>query len=248
MPVWVVFLKLIEIDRSIIPSIQCTFDHLPLSIAIENRAVIDWVSEQRFAKHSRSSLVSVGLGQDRVDGLDSNESSKKPLHYAPWNGTFHFWYKNRPLVSTSGGERRVVLVLATEGRGLCFVPRVVLTGFKGPVGRVLTTILEAGPKQDSDLRGSRREVDTIQGKRHPAMSTVLYNKKEKESLVSDVRSFLDPSTREWYAVRGILTGGATSCTDLPGLLHPEPRKHRRQQPGYLVRGAPAVLRGPFGGY
>jgi chaperone BCS1 len=35
------------------------------------------------------------------------------------------------------------------------------------------------------------------------MSTVLHNNKEKEALLSDITSFLNPATREWYTERGI---------------------------------------------
>ena len=63
------------------------------------------------------------------------------------------------------------------------------------------------------------------------MSTVLHDEKEKESLVKGIESFLNPSTREWYAKRGIPyrrgyllhgppgTGKSSLCMSIAGCFH-----------------------------
>jgi len=167
------------------------------------KMLISWVSQQPFAKHSRSSLASVDLG-GRVDSLDSDGSRKKSLHYAPWNGCFQFWYKNRPLKF-----RRV----EKTGESLWYSreKEEVSISCLGWSSQVLKDLLEEcrqmylGRVQSKTLIYENRNGRWKQSRERDIrpISTVLYDEKEKESLLNDVQDFLDPGMRRWYAKRGI---------------------------------------------
>jgi mitochondrial chaperone BCS1 len=159
--------------------------------------VISWVSKQPFAKHSRSSLVRVDLSQDCG-------SSKKPLHYSPWKGSFRFWYKGQPLVFRRVEKTGESLWLAREKEEVsisCFgwssqILKVLLDECRQQyLMRVRSKTLIFENRNGRWRQSKERDIRPI--------STVLHDKKGKESLLDDIESFLDPDTRKWYADRGL---------------------------------------------
>ncbi|KAF1809588.1 mitochondrial chaperone BCS1 [Eremomyces bilateralis CBS 781.70] len=161
--------------------------------------VLAWVSNQPFAKDSRSFLVNIDLKKGYGPG--ANGSVKKPLQYAPWNGELRFWYKNYPLV-----YRRM------EKKGDLFRDREeVSISCLGWSSRILKDLLEeCRQRYLDDLQGQTLIFEVRSGRWEQSkarcirqISTVLHEDKEKEALLSDISSFLDPDTREWYTKRGI---------------------------------------------
>ena len=128
-------------------------------------------------------------------------STKKPLQYAPWNGEFRFWFKNYPLLYRRMEKKDYLSREKEEVSISCF----------GWSSLILKDLLEEcrqsylehlqGKTLIFEARGGTWEQSKTKCIRK--VSTVLHDDKEKEALVSDITSFLNPATREWYTKRGI---------------------------------------------
>ncbi|KAK0370663.1 mitochondrial chaperone BCS1 [Colletotrichum limetticola] len=163
--------------------------------------VESWVSVQDFSINAISSLARVDSRQGRAPGLgDSDMVNKKPLRFTPWGERLSFWYKGHRVslqctqnelslfprksmtISCVGRSPKILRDLMNECR------REYLRQSEGK-----TSIFEH--HNNSWKKTTTRDVRPIE--------TVIMNEEFKKMLLEDVRSFLDPKARSWYARRGL---------------------------------------------
>ncbi len=167
-----------------------------------------WVSSRHLGDAARSSVARVATKKS----ADNNRlhHAKKSLNYAPWNGSFLFWYKNH------------LLSYRTELLDVGFhkEEQVSLTCF-GRSSQVLRDLL--GDCRDEYLNQIKNKTTIFEhrgerwkktgAKEIRPLSTVILAEKEKQALIDDIKDFLDPETRRWYIQRalpyrrGYLLGG-----------------------------------------
>ncbi|KAK2778385.1 mitochondrial chaperone bcs1 [Colletotrichum kahawae] len=160
-----------------------------------------WVSSQDFAKNARSSLVSVDSRRGRaMFRPDYDTTTKKPLRFTPWRERLYFWYKGHLLflqctqnevalfprktmtVSCVGGSSQILRDLMGE----CRLEYLKISQDK-------TSIFEH--HNNGWKRTMTREIRPIK--------TVIMKEEFKQTLLDDIRAFLDPKSRAWYASRGL---------------------------------------------
>ncbi|KAK1690428.1 mitochondrial chaperone bcs1 [Colletotrichum godetiae] len=160
-----------------------------------------WVSVQDFSRNAISSLARVDSRPGRAVSLvDSDIVDKKPLRFTPWGERLSFWYKGHRLtlqctqnesslfprksmtISCIGRSSKVLRDLMNECR---------LEYLKRSEGK--TSIFEH--HNNGWKKTTTRDVRPIE--------TVIMNEELKQILLEDVRSFLDPEARSWYANRGL---------------------------------------------
>ncbi|EGY20901.1 mitochondrial chaperone BCS1 [Verticillium dahliae VdLs.17] len=163
--------------------------------------LLAWLSPQPFFKDVNSSLVTVDM--KKACAPTSHGPNKKPLQYAPWNGEFWFLYKGHWIVFRRV-EKSNNDVFARE------TEEVSLQCFGWSTGILKALLEESREKYLKDLRGktlifeargARWEESKTRSNRD--VSTVLHDVKVKEAVLSDMETFLDSSTREWYTERGL---------------------------------------------
>ncbi|KAK2006158.1 mitochondrial chaperone bcs1 [Colletotrichum eremochloae] len=160
-----------------------------------------WVSSQAFANDAPSSLASVdsrrgkGLAQFNSDVVD-----KKPLRFTPWGERLSFWYKGRLLT-----------LKYTENESALFPRKTMTVSCIGRSSRILRQLMDECRLQYLRLSENKTTIfehrnngwkRTITRDVRP-MDTVIMNEGLKQMLLADIRSFLDPKARAWYATRGI---------------------------------------------
>lgn len=156
-----------------------------------------WISSHGLDNTSRSILAKVRTKQNPTQGHDLR--TKKALRYAPWEGSFVFWYKNKWIHYQStlvdvGFHREEQISVTCAGRS-----------------SVLKDLLE-----DCRLEylNESKNKTTIYGHRDERwrkekavasrpLSTVILDEEQKEPLIKDIRDFLDPETRLWYSQHSI---------------------------------------------
>lgn len=160
--------------------------------------LINWASEQPFAHKARSSFVRVG-GRQRSVYADDHSNRKKPLNFSPFNGSFHFVYKNhlfrfRCMRKDSNSEREEVSVSCVSRSSE--ILREFFDDCRTQYLNVIqkkTTVFE---HRDGEWRKAKtRDIRPI--------STVIMNEADKKTLLTDIDDFLDEGARSWYAKRGI---------------------------------------------
>ena len=179
----------------------------------------------------------------RVDGDDDNAKppdQMKALRYTPAYGTHYFTYRGRWLaVSRTREERK------SFGWGGQYQEQVHLSCL-GRDPAVLKALLRDAQRAYAARDGNRtiiyravREpggsVDGMEWSRclsRPPrpMSTVVLDQAQKDTILDDMREYLRPATRRWYACRGIPyrrgyllygppgTGKTSLCFAAAGLL------------------------------
>ncbi|CRG91084.1 putative mitochondrial chaperone BCS1-B [Talaromyces islandicus] len=163
--------------------------------------LLAWISTQPFADEVQSSLVSVGPRRRRVFAVDhSSEYKKKALTYAPWNGSFYFWYKNH-LLQFSCRVKEGVFNSQEELRLSCIGRSPKIAKELLEEGR--TEYLKRIQKKTSVFEHENGEWKKIVSRDIRPISTVIMNEGDKKALVEDIQDFLSEETRNWYARRGI---------------------------------------------
>ncbi|CRG92848.1 putative mitochondrial chaperone BCS1-B [Talaromyces islandicus] len=163
--------------------------------------LLAWISTQPFADEVQSSLASVGPRQRRVFACDnSSEYKKKTLTYAPWNGSFIFWYKNHLLqfscrVKEGPFNSREELRLSCIGRSPKIAKELLEEGRAEYLKRL--------QKKTSVFEHENGEWKKVVSRDMRPISTVIMNEGDKKALVEDIQDFLSEETRNWYARRGI---------------------------------------------
>ncbi|KAI3528119.1 mitochondrial chaperone BCS1 [Colletotrichum abscissum] len=160
-----------------------------------------WVSAQDFSKSAISSLARVDNRQEKALSYgDSNTMDQKLLRFTPWGERLSFWYK---------GHR---LTLQCTQNELALFPRKSMTisciGRSSEVLRGLMDECRLEYLRRSEGKTSIFEhhnngwKKTITRDVRP-IETVIMNEELKQLLLEDVRSFIDPKARSWYANRGL---------------------------------------------
>ncbi|KAH6883603.1 P-loop containing nucleoside triphosphate hydrolase protein [Thelonectria olida] len=157
-----------------------------------------WISSRGLDDAARSLLAKVRTKQEAHEGHDTR--TKKALRYAPWEGSFCFWYKKNLLFYQTtqvdvGFHREEQISVTCVGRS----------------SRILKGLLE-----DCRLEylNESKNKTTIHGHRDDRwrkekavtvrpLSTVILDQKQKEPLIRDLRDFLDPQTRRRYSEHSI---------------------------------------------
>ncbi|KAK4151938.1 putative mitochondrial chaperone BCS1-A [Chaetomidium leptoderma] len=179
-------------------------------------------ASQPFAHRARSSLARVGWRRSVV--VDEDGMQKKPLHYSPWKGTFYFIY-NKHLFWFRSVEKELGIRTEEVVTVSCFgSPTTLKLFFNDCRGAYLkltknkTTIFEHrnGKWKRTNLKSTR------------PVSTVVMNEGDKEGLLQDIESFLEPKAPTWHSNRGIPyrkgyllygppgTGKSSLCLSLAG--------------------------------
>ncbi|PFH62744.1 hypothetical protein XA68_12172 [Ophiocordyceps unilateralis] len=190
--------------------------------------VMLWLSKQRFARSSRHFLANTDINSrhsymyryadsdDETDSGDEDDNEdatsgggdrSKALRYTPAFGTHWFWYRGQPLVFERHQNReRMSFETASEREELslsCF----------GRSPRVLKELLLEA--RAMHLRRDKRKTLIYRGnllsttwqrcmaRLNRPLQTVILNESVKQELIDDAADYLDPTTRRWYANRGI---------------------------------------------
>lgn len=180
-----------------------------------------WLTTQPFAHRARSSLARVGW---RKSFGEEDETWKKPLNYSPWNGTFYFIY-NKRLCWLRSVEKEISFRMEEVVTVSCFGSPATLRQFfddcRDAYLKLITnktTVFEhhSGMWRRTNLKSIR------------PISTVVMNEEDKQGLLQDIESFLEPSAPAWHANRGIPyrkgyllygspgTGKSSLCLSLAG--------------------------------
>lgn len=188
--------------------------------------MMTWVANQKFAKSSRRFFANVDLksrhwmlwdwdnDEDEDDeevGSDGSTPTSKTLHYTPAFGTHFFWYKgcllfferleNRDQPSLRNTSDREELSISCFGRDPRIIKELLIDArtewmkkdeHKTLIYRGTSASTGGDPTWQRSLSRSSRPF-----------STVILNEKVKQDLIDDVREYLHPATRRWYANRGI---------------------------------------------
>ncbi|KAK4151487.1 putative mitochondrial chaperone BCS1-A, partial [Chaetomidium leptoderma] len=194
--------------------------HIPYSSEVYDMVGL-WVASQPFAHTARSSLARVGW---RRSFGDEDESQKKPLHYSPWKGTFYFVYEMH-LFWFRSAEKEIGFRMEEVVTVSCFGSPATLKQFFDDcrdaylkLTKNKTTIFEHhnGKWKRTNLKSTR------------PISTVVMNEEDKQGLLRDIESFLEPRAPTWHANRGIPyrkgyllygppgTGKSSLCLSLAG--------------------------------
>ncbi|WQF84234.1 Putative AAA+ ATPase domain, ATPase, AAA-type, core [Colletotrichum destructivum] len=159
-----------------------------------------WVSAQKFAKDAPSSLASVDSRGKAFVHLNSDVTGKKPLRFTPWGKRLSFWYKGRLLT-----------LKYTENQSALFPRKTMTVSCIGRSSEILRQLMDECRLQYLRLSEDKTSIfehhnngwkRTITRDIRP-INTVVMNEELKNMLLGDIRSFLDPEARAWYANRGI---------------------------------------------
>ncbi|OHE90342.1 mitochondrial chaperone bcs1, partial [Colletotrichum orchidophilum] len=160
-----------------------------------------WVSSQNFAKTACSSLASVDGRRGRVLlHPDYDTTTKKPLRFTPWRDRMSFWYKGR------------LLFLQCTQNELALFPRKTMTvscvGRSSQILRDLMNECRVEYLRVSENKTSIFEHHNNGWKRTMTreirpIETVIMKEELKQTLLDDIRAFLNPNARSWYASRGL---------------------------------------------
>ncbi|KAF4626888.1 hypothetical protein G7Y89_g11268 [Cudoniella acicularis] len=162
--------------------------------------LITWVSSQPFAHKARSSLASVGVRRRAYSNDISDGALKKPLHYSPWTGSFFFWYKNHLLMFRCVQKevrfcQEEAISVSCIGRS----PEVLRQLFS----ECRTEYLNLIKNKTSVFEHRNGDWKRTTARDIRPLDTVILNEKVKRDLMKDIKSFLDPKSRQWYSERGI---------------------------------------------
>ncbi|KAL1835754.1 hypothetical protein VTK73DRAFT_5424 [Phialemonium thermophilum] len=188
--------------------------------------VMAWVAAQRFAQGARQFIANTNLNSrsrtlwrytydDDDDDDDAGDGSggkkEKTLAYTPSFGTHYFWYRGRLLVfrrsQTRDGGASLTVSEKEEISLCCFGrnPRIL----KELLHEARDRYVQQDERKTLIYRGTARSeyADPVwqrsMARDARPFSTVILDEAVKRDLVADVRDYLHPATRRWYANRGI---------------------------------------------
>ncbi|EPS29046.1 hypothetical protein PDE_03993 [Penicillium oxalicum 114-2] len=155
--------------------------------------LVDWIADQPFV-HNAHSLIARVRSTQRVKNLYS--TTKKPLTFSPWDGSFLFWYKGHLLVlHCHVKEHREDLRISSIGLN----------------ANILKSLIEEC--REKYLKDTQRKVSVFEHREgewkkarlRPVrpISTVIMDNEVKNDILKDVDEFLDQDMQDWYAERGI---------------------------------------------
>jgi chaperone BCS1 len=160
---------------------------------------MNWVYAQPFATKARSSRLHVGSSRDKV-GLNESDGAKKPLNYSPWNGSFYFWFKNHLFVYRSRQSDNSFR--PDEEISISCVSRSP-DMIKELLGSCRMDYLKLIQNKTTVFENNSSDWDKLATRAKRPLSTVILDEKVKEMISNDIKAYLDPKARTWYAKRGI---------------------------------------------
>ncbi|OHE90316.1 mitochondrial chaperone bcs1 [Colletotrichum orchidophilum] len=160
-----------------------------------------WVSAQDFAKNACSSLVSVDSRRGRaLIHPDCDTAAKKPLRFTPWRDRLSFWYKGH-----------LLFLQCTQNEVALFPRKTMTVSCVGRSSQILRDLMDECRFDYLKLSENKTSIfehhnngwkRTITRDTRP-IETVVMKEELKQMLLKDIRSFLDPRARSWYASRGL---------------------------------------------
>ncbi|KAK2005930.1 mitochondrial chaperone bcs1 [Colletotrichum eremochloae] len=173
-----------------------------------------WVSNQDFSKDASSFLVSVESRRGKLlSQLNPDIAAKKHLRFTPWGEPVSFWYRGRRLT-----------LRCTQDKASLFPRNTMSISCIGISSRILRDLMEECRVEY--LRHSENKTSIFEQynngwKRTTTrdlrpIDTVIMNEQLKETLLKDIRTFLDPKARSWYASRGLPYRRGYLLFGLPG--------------------------------
>ncbi|KAH6873801.1 BCS1 N terminal-domain-containing protein [Thelonectria olida] len=190
------------------------------------------LSRDNYRLHASATITNEGFnwideGKDKHDVGDDDETdavarevgdlrskislyNAKPLHWTPAFGTHFFRYENRILAFTRSFEsgnytsmprQPERLAISCLGRDATVLKRLLYNA------RI--DFLEKQKGRTSIFRATKFDADDemswtrCMSKATRPMSTIALEESLKQGLIKDLRRYLDPQTKHWYANRGI---------------------------------------------
>lgn len=209
------------------------YTHLVSSVTVEYRDdlyehVLTWVSGHDVTKKNRSIRAqsvwaSAWDADDYVDlGLMSNGlvnfkdwESKVPPRFEPHDGSPWFWYKGyyfqllreRERVGRNWGSYTVTrneerLTIRVFGRSTEPIKKLIVEARDMALAKdsSKTAIRRPGPKESGSAFLSWKKVATRPSR---PIETVALDDGQKNNVLMDINEYLHPTSRRWYANRGI---------------------------------------------
>ena len=189
-------------------------------------SVLEWVGEQQVGKTARTlKAVSKSIGDNDEDELEENDElsrtvlfhagrmAKVPPKYEPFFGVYYFFHSGRLFIFERGRRERGARTpwdRSSEEEHIKFTTfgwstkpiKSLLAEIKewAAEGKTsLTVIKRPSPKERARTGAWARAME----RPSRPMNTVLLPSKKKAELIADVHEYVLPSTRRWYARRGI---------------------------------------------
>ncbi|EAQ85121.1 hypothetical protein CHGG_09135 [Chaetomium globosum CBS 148.51] len=185
-----------------------------------------WVSNQRFAQGARRFVVNTNLNSrswylwrsfdDDEEGEEGEEGGsmgqkKKALAYTPTFGSHWFIYKGRILsFRRTQNQQQSAYMTASEREEIsisCFGRNPAI--LKELLHEARDAFLKKDEAKTAIYRGTSKAGSTepqwqrCMSRTSRPFSTVILNDQLKQDLIDDVTDYLNPTTRRWYANRGI---------------------------------------------
>jgi chaperone BCS1 len=176
--------------------------------------VMDWLADRGIGQDSHH-LIAVGshqtppMNRGMVRPRIASRKTRKPQRYEPCLGqTQYFWNQGR-LFRWHRHDNRQFSESRIEGRLYC------LSRTTAPIKNLIdeaslvyhqkrshnTAIRRPAPRQQRHHGVNLWRIVAMRPSR--PLDTVVLEEEQKDQLLSDIEEYLRPSTREWYAVRGI---------------------------------------------
>ncbi|KAH6843038.1 BCS1 N terminal-domain-containing protein [Chaetomium sp. MPI-CAGE-AT-0009] len=185
-----------------------------------------WVANQRFAQGARRFVVNTNLNSrswylawrsfdDDDEDEEGEEGSiaqkKKALSYTPTFGSHWFIYKGRILsFRRTQNQQQSAFMTASEREEIsisCFGRNPSI--LKELLHEARDAFLKKDEAKTAIYRGTSKAGSTepqwqrCMSRTARPFSTVILNDQLKQDLIDDVTDYLNPTTRRWYANRGI---------------------------------------------
>lgn len=177
--------------------------------------VMGWIAEQAFAKESRNFVANTNLNSkmwwlfryDRDDDDDDDEQfsakkQEKPLKYTPSFGTHYFWYKGWPITfcrtrdQGEGANKSESISLSIFGRDPTVLKELLdacqTHSGKGDENKTVIYRADVSRKGGDDASWTRSTSRVSR-----PFSTVVLDEEVKQSVLDDMRDYLNPTTRRW---------------------------------------------------
>ena len=190
--------------------------------------IMDWIAEQNVSKKSRMLIATTGR-EDAFDYLDEgieeydpdslvnfgNIDAKVPPKFAPSFGSHYFFHKGnllkftravKQVMSSSWGGSMIRddedITLSCVGRSTQPIKNLIAEAREAfyKKEKACTVVRRPAPKEH---RNRSRFWTRVASRPSRPMHTVILNGDLKERVLADINEYLHPTTKFWYAHRGI---------------------------------------------
>lgn len=160
--------------------------------------VLAWLTTHGLETTGRSTIARVGSQTYTRNDLVSDV--KKPISFSPWSGSFLFWFKKHLLsyrteLKDAGFHKEEEISITCVGRSCSIL--------KDFLGECCDEYLHQVKNKTTIFENRGDHWKKVATKKIRPLSTVIVGEKQKQQLIADVKGFLDPETRNWFAKRTI---------------------------------------------